>query len=708
MRVARTCHLCEAMCGLMLTVDGDRLTDIRGDTDDVLSRGHLCPKALALREIHEDPDRLRHPVRRTRSGWEKVTWDEALDEAAQRIHELQQRHGRDAIGMYAGNPSVHDHGTALGVPLFGALLRTKNRFDANSQDANPKLFASLRMFGELTSLTVPDVDRTDFFLILGANPAASNGSLMSLGDARGRIRGIRERGGRVVLVDPRRSETAAWADQHHAIRPGGDAALLAAMLHVVFAEGLGDDRRASEMATGIATLTAAVQCFSPERVAAAIGLDAATVRDLTRRFAKAPTAVSYGRIGLCQSLFGPVAIWLAEALNVVTGNFDRPGGSLFAKPAVDVTRTAHMVGLNGAGRFHSRVRKLPEVGGLLPAATMAEEMETAGAGQIRGLVTLAGNPVLSVPSGERLGRALAGLDFMVSIDLYVNETTRHAHLILPPASALERSHYDVVFHTVAVRNTAKWSPPVFAPTVDGRHDWDILWSLASYIVGRRAGGGLVGRVTRRAMEVVRPSPDAVLDLMLRTGPYRLSLKKLREAEHGIDLGPLVPMRRQRVRHPGGMVDLAPADLVADLARVGAWIDPQRDAGLVLIGRRHLRSNNSWMHNAPSLVKGPDRSSLMMNPGDASARGLKTGDSVRVESRAGAVEVRLEVTPAVRPGVVSLPHGFGHAVARDTLRVAGAVAGANMNAVTDDAIVEPLTGTAVLSGVPVSVSPTSAT
>jgi anaerobic selenocysteine-containing dehydrogenase len=397
----------------------------RGRGRRALTRAHL-PEGLALREIHEDPDRLRHPLRRTRSGWEKVSWHEALDEAAERIHQLQQRHGRDAVGMYTGNPSAHDYGAALSAPLFGALLRTKNRFDANSQDANPKLFASLRMFGELTSLTVPDVDRTDFFLILGANPAASNGSLMSLGDARRRIHGIRERGGRVVLVDPRRSETAAWADEHHPIRPGGDAALLAAMLHVVFAEGLGDDRRASEMATGISTLAAAVQTFSPERVAGAIGLDAAVVRDLARRFATARTAVAYGRIGLCQSLFGPVAIWLTEALNVITGNFDRPGGSMFTKPAVDITRVAQIVGLNGAGRFRSRVRNLPEVGGMLPAATMAEEMETDGPGQIRGLVTLAGNPVLSVPNGERLARAFAGLDFMVSIDLYVNETTRHA------------------------------------------------------------------------------------------------------------------------------------------------------------------------------------------------------------------------------------------------------------------------------------------
>jgi anaerobic selenocysteine-containing dehydrogenase len=406
---------------------------------------------------------------------------------------------------------------------------------------------------------------------------------------------------------------------------------------------------------------------------------------------------------LCQSLFGPVAIWLLEALNVVTGNFDRPGGSMFPKPAADITRTAHMVGLNGAGRFRSRLRQLPEVGGLLPAATLAEEIETPGNGQIRGLVTLAGNPVLSVPNGERLARALAGLDFMVSIDLYVNETTRYAHLILPPASALERSHYDLVFHTVAVRNTAKWSPPVVRPTKDGRHDWDILWSLAARIVGHRAGGGVVGGVARRAVEAAHGSPDRVLDLMLRTGPYRLSLKKLRQAEHGIDFGPLVPMRHKSVRYRGGMVNLAPPDLVADLARVSAWIDDASHSDLVLIGRRHLRSNNSWMHNAPSLVKGPDRSALLMNPEDATLRGLQRGDRIRVESRVGAVEVRLEVTPNMRCGVVSLPHGFGHSDVKDTLHVAGTVPGANMNALTDDAVVEPLTGTAVLSGIPVAVS-----
>jgi anaerobic selenocysteine-containing dehydrogenase len=430
------------------------------------------------------------------------------------------------------------------------------------------------------------------------------------------------------------------------------------------------------------------------------------VRDLARRFAGARTAVAYGRLGLCQSAFGPVATWLAEALNVVTGNFDRAGGSMFPTPAVDLSRLGRRLGVHGSGRFSSRLRKLPETGGMLPAATMAEEMEAGGPGQIRGLLTFAGNPVLSVPSGERLARALTGLDFIVSVDIYVNETTRHANLILPPTWALERSHYDVVFSAIAVRNTAKWSAPVFTPPTGARDDWQILAGLGARLLGLRAGGGRIGRVVARGVEASLLSPDRLLDIMLRTGPHRLSLKRLRDAPHGIDLGPLVSMRDQRVRTPDRRVALAPADLIADLMRVAAWVDERRNGGLVLIGRRHVRSNNSWMHNAPSLVKGPDRSALLMHPDDASARNLKSGDEVRVESRAGGVKVRLEVTADVRQGVVSLPHGFGHQPVKDTLRVAGAIAGANVNAITDDAVVEPLTGTAVLSGVPVTVTATT--
>jgi anaerobic selenocysteine-containing dehydrogenase len=698
----RTCNLCEAMCGLVMTVDEGRITDVRADREDVFSRGHICPKGPAMREVYEDPDRLRRPRRRTRGGaWQEIGWDEALVEAAERLDEVRTRHGRDALGIYVGNPTVHNHGASMLVPGFIKALGTRNRFDANSQDANPKLFAAMMVYGDQLSITVPDVDRTDYFLMLGANPAASNGSVMTLGDVRGRLRGIRERGGRIVLVDPRRTETADWCDEHHFVRPGGDAALLAAILHVVFARGV----VAPSGANGFDELRAAVEPFSPERVAMSVGIDAATIRRIATDFMSAKRAVAYGRVGVCQNPFGATASWLVEALNIVTGNFDREGGAMFPGPAVDTARLGRKLAASSYARWRSRVRGLPEFGGQLPGAVMAEEMETPGPGQIRGFVTIAGNPVLSVPNGERIARALAELEFMVSVDYYLNETTRHAHLILPPRHALERGHYDIVFHALAVRNTAKWSEPVVAPSPDGRDDWEILYELGMRLGGVRLGFGKpIDRAARWAwLRGWRLSPDRMIDLTLRVGPYRgLSLKKLRAAPHGVDLGPLTPARKSRVRTPDGNVRLAPELLVADLKRLAVWVDETRDGGLVLIGRRHVRTNNSWMHNCKSLVKGRDRATLMMHPTEAERRGLVAGQRVRVTTRVGTIEAPLECTEDIMPGVVSLPHGYGHAAAAEHMRTAGATPGPNINAVTDDLLLEPLTGTAVLGGVPVVV------
>ena len=699
--VYRTCNLCEAMCGLRLTVDGGKVTDLRGDDDDVLSRGHICPKGPAMRDLHEDPDRLRRPMRRVGDGFVPVSWDDALAEAADRLHAIQVRHGKDAVGVYSGNPMGHNHGALLMGQALLAALGTKSRFDANSQDANPRIYVALAMYGDIGALAVPDVDRTAYFLCLGANPAASNGSIMSLGDVRGRLKGIRARGGRFVLVDPRRTETAAYADEHHFIRPGGDAALLLAMLHVIFAEGLCDEARVASIAEGLAEVRRVAARFPPERVAAAIGIEAAAIRALATDFARTPSAVAYGRMGVCTGAFGPVASWLIEVLNLVTGNFDRPGGAMFTKPAVSLSSVARYVGVNHAGRNRTRVRGLPEIAGMLPATAMAEEMETPGEGQIRGLVTLAGNPVLSVPGGERLARALGGLDFMVSIDLYLNETTRRAHLVLPPRSALERGHYDLLFHALAVRNTAKWSKPSLPPAPDSREDGAILYELSLRLVAKR-GGPLAERAARLLLGAGAPSADRLIDLLLRAGPYPLTLAKLARAPHGVDLGPLVPMRRERVRTPSGRVALAPPALVADVDRVERWLEAARGGELLLIGRRHLRSNNSWMHNLRPLVKGPDRATLLMHPADAAARGLASGASVRVKSRAGEVTARLEVTADLMRGTVSLPHGFGHASAAATMRVAGAVPGPNANDVTDEQLLEPLTGTAILNGVGVSV------
>ena len=707
----RTCSLCEAMCGLEITVDGGVVTRIEGDAEDVLSKGHICPKGPAMKELAEDPDRVRRPLRRTRSGgFEAVRWESALAEAGERIAAIQRAHGRDSVGMYTGNPAVHNHGATLMSQVLGLVLGSKNKYDSNSADANPKLFACERMYGDMTAITVPDIDRTEHFLMFGANPLASNGSIMSLGDVRGRIKGIRGRGGVLVVVDPRRTETAEVADRHVPIRPGGDAALVAALLQVLFARGLVREEAVSGMATGLAELRAAVAPFTPERVARRTGIEPAEIVRMAVDFAAAKRAVAYGRIGICHGVFGATGSFLIEALNVVTGNFDRPGGAMFASPAIDLSGVARTLGVGGAGRFRSRVRGLPEVGGMLPCATLADEIETPGEGQIRGLVTVAGNPVLSVPNGDRLGRALAGLDFMVSVDLYVNETTRHAHLVLPPRPGLARGHYDLVLHAVAVRNTARWSEPVLAPEPDSRDDWDILQGLAKEVA--RARGGLSRAAARLMDRLGGLSAERAVDLLLRLGPYGdkllpfgegLSLRELKRHPHGVDLGPLVPNRMRRVNKVGHKVDLAPADVISDIARALADVDAAAE-GLVLIGRRHVRSNNSWMHNCPSLVKGPSRTALFVHPSDASSQGLTDGSFARVESRVGDVVAAVRVTDEVMPGVVSLAHGFGHEAAKGTLRVAGAVAGPSMNTLTDDAVVEPLTGSAVLSGVPVRVFP----
>ena len=676
-----TCNLCEAQCGLRVAVDGARVTGVRGDPDDVLSRGHVCPKAHALRELLDDPERLRHPVRRAASGaWERVSWDDALSDVAARLRALRSRHGRDAVALYVGNPVVHSHRASLGSQLLTMALGTRNRFDPNSQDSNPRLFACMHVYGDALSMPVPDVDRTEFLLVLGANPAASNGSQMGLGDVRSRMRAIRERGGRVVLVDPRRTESAAWATTHCFIRPGGDAALLMAMLHVLLSE----DRvhaSARAVASGMTELASLAARFPPERVAPAVGMEASAIRALAVDLAASPRACVYARVGVCQNEFGPLASWLVEALNVVTGNLDREGGAMFPAPAADVGPLGRLVVGNHWGRWRSRVRGLPEFLGALPSAAMAEEMETPGEGQVRGLVCVAGNPVLTTPNGERLARALSGLELLVGVDHYVNRTHEHAHYVLPPRHVFEAGNFDLILSRFSVRNVAKYSPPILDTGEDTRDDWDILGDLAARV---RLPDPL-HKAWRRA---ARDLPERIVDAMLRLGPTGLTLRKLRDAPHGVDLGPLQAGRlRAHVHTDDGRVHLAPAVLVADVPRLEAWVNARAQDGLVLIGRRHLRSNNSWMNGLPSLAKGPDRARLMVHPDDAGRLGVVDGARVDVRSRTGQVTATVQVTDDVMPGVVSLPHGFARC---------------NANALTDERLVEPVLGTSILNGVPVTV------
>jgi anaerobic selenocysteine-containing dehydrogenase len=710
----RSCHLCEAMCGVEIRVRGVEVLSVRGDAADPFSRGHVCAKALALKDVHEDPERLRQPLRRTATGWQPVPWDEALDEAAARLVEVQRRAGRDAVATYFGNPQVHGYGALLGGAKLVRALRSRNRYSATSVDQLPHHFAALFMFGHPLLLPIPDLDRTAFLLVLGGNPVVSNGSLMTAPDVAARLKALRSRGGRLVVVDPRRTETAELADTHHFIRPGTDALLLLAMLQVIFAEGLARPGRLEGFTDGLDALREACAAYPPERVAAATGIEAATIRGLARDFAHSESAIAYGRMGASTQAFGALAQWLTQALNVVTGNLDRAGGAMFTRPAFDLVGSGGGFGHGGFDRRRTRVRGLPEFGGEFPVAALAEEIDTPGEDRIRALVTAAGNPVLSTPNGRRLDAALAGLEFMVSIDFYLNETTRHAHLILPPTFALERDHYDLVFNALAIRNVAKYSPPVFARGPDARHDEEILAGLVERIEAHDPSRrpALPARLAARALTARR-----ALALGLRFGPHGarlsplsrgLTLGRLAGQPHGVDLGPLEPCLPARLRTPGRRIQLAPAPLLADLARLQSTLPRSPapaappDDTLLLIGRRDPRSHNSWLHNSRRLVKGPPRCTLRLNPDDAAARGLRDGDLAELRSRTGALQVPVELTDELMRGVASLPHGWGHD--RDGTRqaVAASRAGVSANDVTDEQFLDALSGNAALNGVPVTV------
>lgn len=698
----RACNLCEAMCGLRIETDGTRVTSIRGDENDPFSKGYLCPKATALKDLHEDPDRLKQPMRREGTQWKAIGWDEALDETATRLHDVQKRHGRNAVATYLGNPTTHNTGALLFGPSFLRALGTRSRFSATSVDQLPHMLAAHWMFGHQLLLPVPDVDRTDFFLVLGANPLASNGSLMTAPGMRHRLDALKQRGGTLVVIDPRRSETAVRADQHHFIRPGTDALLVLALIHEVLASPLKPHVKVDQL-NGLDEVRALVKRFTPESVSGATGLAAETIRTLAQRFASAPSAVCYGRIGTSVQSFGTLCAWLITVLNVVTGNLDRPGGAMFPMPPFDPRWLPRpmSVGPGSYARWRSRVRGLPEVGGELPVSVLAEELLTPGEGQLRALVTFAGNPVLSTPNGAQLDRALAGLDFMVSIDPYLNETTRHAHLILPPPSPLERVHFDVVFPMLAVRTVARHAEALFDPGPNARHDWQILIGLGKRLDALR-GAGVRAALTWSVME--RLGPKRLLDLGLRLGARGgrggLSLKKVAAHEHGLDLGALEPALRLRLKTKSGRIELYPPHLADDVARLEAAPPSE---GLVLINRRHTRDCNSWLHNVPRLVSGADRCTLLMNPVDASARSLMDGASVTVRSRVGEVTVPLQLSDEVMAGVVSLPHGYGHAREGIRLQVAANHAGASVNDLSDDQRVDALSGNAALSGVPVQVA-----
>ncbi len=731
----RICPFCEATCGLELSIEGDRVGGVRGDDADVFSGGFLCPKGPAIRELHEDPDRLRQPLIKRGDGHQPATWDEAFEEISKRLGAVLQEHGNESVAVYLGNPSVHNWSLSLYSRVFLRALQTSHIYSASTVDQVPKQLASGLMFGSFATVPVPDIDRTDYLLVLGANPFESNGSLWTVPDFPGRLRALRQRGGRCTVVDPKRTRTAAAADRHLFIRPGTDALFLAAIVNTLLAEDRVDLGRLEPHVTGVADLAPAFEQFTAEAVADSCAIAADDIRTVARELADAEHAAVYGRIGTCTQEFGTVASWLVDVCNVLTGNLDSPGGVMFPEPAAFGLGAKAGPGRGvTTGRRHSRVRGAPEVMGEFPCSCLAEEIETSGKGQIRALFTIAGNPVLSTPNGARLDAALRGLDFMVSLDIYLNETSRHADVILPGLSVLETSHYDTAFPAFGYRNAVRYSPPVFAPPADRPSEWETLLRLTSIVSNDAAGASIEdldafvlstnlqrylrspskieGREQDEILQALegRRGPERLLDLALRAGPYGdgfgkdpqgLSLDKLLGHPHGIDLGELQSRVPDVLRTPSGMVELAPEQLIADLPRLAESIGREPD-GFRLIGRRHLRSNNSWMHNLPHLTRGKHLCTLQIHSTDAERLQLAHGGTAVVSSRAGTVEVPVEVTDEIMPGVVSMPHGWGHHHEGARLSVARERPGANSNLLAHEHALDPLSGNAVLNGIPVTV------
>lgn len=731
-----TCPLCEATCGLSITVEDGRAVSVRGDKEDPFSKGYFCPKGAALGTLHHDPERLRRPLVRKNGELVEVSWEEAFEVVEKGLMPIIEKHGRDAVGVYLGNPCAHTMAGTLAMRPLLKSLGSKNIFSASTVDQMPKHVSSGLMFGHPTNIPVPDIDRTMFMLILGADPVTSNGSLATAPDWPGRLRALKKRGGRLVVVDPRTSPTALLADTHLAIRPGADGYLLMALVNVLFTENLIKPGRLADFTTGIEKIKELCRPFTPSTVAERTGIRPDQIETLARDLAGAVSAVVYGRMGTSTVSFGALTNWLVDVVNILTGNLDRPGGAMFPTPAI-LPQKKKPGGKGWApGRWKSRVKGLNEVMGEMPVSTLADEMETKGEGQIRALLTIASNPVIALPNAQRMDRALTGLDFMVSIDFYVTASTRHADVILPPTGPLSTAQYDIAFYNLSVRNIAHYSSPVIEMPEDEMAKWEIMYKLALILSGQGAGADIgpmddfiiqmmVAEATKketsplhgRDMEMLDAlskyrGPDRMLDFLLRTGAYGdgfgrnpdgLHLGKLKDMPHGLDLGPLKEMLPGHLKTQSGRIELAPESLVKDVDRLQKTLDKE-PAELLLVGRRHLRTNNSWLSNIPKLVSGPPRCVLHINPADANKLGLKDGDNAQIESRVGIVTTLVEVTDKIRQGVVSLPHGWGHDLEGVGMSIARKHGGINSNILTDETEFDPLSNTSVLNGIPVTVKP----
>jgi anaerobic selenocysteine-containing dehydrogenase len=694
----RACNLCEAICGLEIKTQGDQVLSIKGDKNDPLSRGYICPKGTAMEDIFTDPDRLRKPVVRQGDKWVEISWQQAFDTVADKLVAVQEQHGHNAVAFYAGNPNVHNYGSMTHANVLRKAVQTKIHFSATSLDQLPHHLTSYSLYGHQSLIPIPDIDHSNYMLIIGGNPLASNGSIMTSPDIPKRLKAIQQRGGRFIVIDPRRTETAEIADQHLFIRPGTDAWLLMAMLNTLFAEDLISTGHLTDLLVGVDQVRSACVSFTPELAEQRTGVAAEQIRQLARDMASTEGAVCYGRMGVSVQVYGTLCQWAIQMINILTNSLDVRGGMMASSPAFGFIKP----GESGAGHFaafHSRVSGLPEFAGELPATVMAEEMLTEGEGQIRGLITTAGNPVLSAPNGNLMDKALAGLDFMVSIDFYINETTQHADIILPPTSALEHDHYDLAFHRLAVHNTARFNEAVFEPAEGSKHDWEIFNELGLALAARK---GMDAKPL--------PSPDKLIDMGIQRGPYsaaaghelELTLDKIKQHPHGLDIGPLQPSLPERLCTSDGKITLMADYIIEDLARLGTDQSATAKDEFLLIGRRHIRSNNSWMHNSHRLVKGKPRWQLLMHPDDLAAHQLQDQSQVRIQSRVGEVQTQVVASDEVMPGVVSLPHGWGHKRDGVSMEIAAEQGGVSCNDLTDDKLIDQASGNSALNGVPVRV------
>lgn len=730
----RTCPLCEATCGLEVSHRDGSIVRIRGDRQDVFSKGFICPKGSTLGKLDDDPDRIRTPLVRRDGEHVPATWDEAFALIESRLTPIIAEHGAGVVGVYLGNPNVHSMSGSLYNRVFLRMLRTRSIFSAATVDQMPKHVSSGHMFGHPDLIPVPDIDRTDYLLMMGANPHESNGSLATAPDWPGRMAKIRQRGGKVIVVDPRRTKTAAAADEHLAIRPGTDALFLFAVANVLFQEGGIRPGHLEGHIDGLNEVAVAVSEFTPESVAAPTGIEAGAIRRIARELSAAPSAVVYGRVGTHTTEFGTMASWMTDVINAITGNLDSPGGAMFPKAAHEQRRARRKF---QTGRWATRVDGLPEVRGELPVSALASEILEPGEGRLRAVVTIAGNPVLSTPDSNRLDSALASLDFMVAIDIYLNETTRHADVILPGTTPLRRAHYDFAFYQLSVRNIANYSPALYELPEGAPDEWEILLRLGATLTGQGADADVAvlddavfttmvesaiadaespihGRVAGEILSLTQPDrgPRRMLDYLLRTGPYGdrygeslggMSLATLEASPHGVDLGPLERRLPKDLCTPSGRVQLAPPELIADVDRLSVAMSENQNGGFLLIGRRDMRSNNSWMHNVDVLVSGKERCTIQMNTADATRIGVIDGANVKITSEVASLVAPVEVSDDIMSGVVSLPHGWGHDVDGTELEIAARRPGVNSNRLSTGAV-DPISGNAVLNAIPVEVLP----